>query len=122
MEEGRRVEKITVGTGIDVSTHNGAVDWDTHGLPVELGVEKKLGITKEDIGSKISVEEYNATCRSEVMKYTAEWRNLTERIGYWVDMDDPYITYDNLPHQTPARKSADRRWSADHTEYPSLPW
>ncbi|MBS7301733.1 MAG: isoleucine--tRNA ligase [Bacteroidales bacterium] len=69
--------------------------WDTHGLPVELGVEKKLGITKEDIGSKISVEEYNATCRSEVMKYTAEWRNLTERIGYWVDMDDPYITYDN---------------------------
>ena len=69
--------------------------WDTHGLPVELGVEKKLGITKEDIGSKISVEEYNATCRSEVMKYIAEWRNLTERIGYWVDMDDPYITYDN---------------------------
>ena len=69
--------------------------WDTHGLPVELGVEKKLGITKEDIGTKISVEEYNATCRSEVMKYTAEWRNLTERIGYWVDMDDPYITYDN---------------------------
>ena len=69
--------------------------WDTHGLPVELGVEKKLGITKEDIGSKISVEEYNRTCRSEVMKYTAEWRNLTERVGYWVDMDDPYITYDN---------------------------
>ena len=69
--------------------------WDTHGLPVELGVEKKLGITKEDIGTKISVEEYNRTCRQEVMKYTAEWRNLTERIGYWVDMDDPYITYDN---------------------------
>ncbi|MCQ2141800.1 MAG: isoleucine--tRNA ligase [Bacteroidales bacterium] len=69
--------------------------WDTHGLPVELGVEKKLGITKEDIGTKISVAEYNATCRQEVMKYTAEWRNLTERIGYWVDMDDPYITYDN---------------------------
>ena len=69
--------------------------WDTHGLPVELGVEKKLGITKEDIGNKISVAEYNATCRQEVMKYTAEWRNLTERIGYWVDMDDPYITYDN---------------------------
>ena len=69
--------------------------WDTHGLPVELGVEKKLGITKEDIGTKISVEEYNAACRREVMKYTAEWRNLTERIGYWVDMDDPYITYDN---------------------------
>ena len=69
--------------------------WDTHGLPVELGVEKKLGITKEDIGSKISVADYNAACRREVMKYTAEWRNLTERIGYWVDMDDPYITYDN---------------------------
>ena len=69
--------------------------WDTHGLPVELGVEKKLGITKEDIGKKISVEEYNRTCREEVMKYTAEWRTLTERIGYWVDMDDPYITYDN---------------------------
>ncbi|MDO5320803.1 MAG: isoleucine--tRNA ligase [Bacteroidia bacterium] len=69
--------------------------WDTHGLPVELGVEKKLGITKEDIGKTISVEEYNRTCRSEVMKYTAEWRTLTERIGYWVDMNDPYITYDN---------------------------
>ena len=69
--------------------------WDTHDLPVELGVEKKLGITKEDIGTKISVEEYNKTCREEVMKYTKEWRTLTERIGYWVDMDDPYITYDN---------------------------
>ena len=69
--------------------------WDTHGLPVELGVEKKLGITKEDIGTKVSVEEYNKACRTEVMKYTAEWRNLTERIGYWVDMEDPYITYDN---------------------------
>ena len=69
--------------------------WDTHGLPVELGVEKKLGITKEDIGVKISVEDYNSACRQEVMKYTAEWRNLTERVGYWVDMDDPYITYDN---------------------------
>ena len=69
--------------------------WDTHGLPVELGVEKKLGITKEDIGKTISVGEYNKTCRQEVMKYTEEWRNLTERIGYWVDMDDPYITYDN---------------------------
>jgi len=79
-------------TGFKVRRRAG---WDTHGLPVELGVEKKLGITKEDIGTKISVEEYNATCRSEVMKYTAEWRNLTERIGYWVDMDDPYITYDN---------------------------
>ena len=69
--------------------------WDTHGLPVELGVEKKLGITKADIGTKISIEEYNRTCRAEVMKYTAEWRNMTERVGYWVDMDDPYITYDN---------------------------
>ncbi len=69
--------------------------WDTHGLPVELGVEKKLGITKEDIGRKISVEEYNRCCRAEVMKYTAEWRTLTERIGYWVDMDDPYVTCDN---------------------------
>lgn len=69
--------------------------WDTHGLPVEIGVEKKLGIRKEDIGHKISVEEYNDTCRREVMKYTAEWVNMTERIGYWVDMNDPYITYDN---------------------------
>lgn len=69
--------------------------WDTHGLPVELGVEKKLGITKEDIGKKISVEEYNATCRKEVMKYTAEWVDMTEQIGYWVDMEHPYITYDN---------------------------
>lgn len=69
--------------------------WDTHGLPVELGVEKKLGITKEDIGKKISVDDYNRACRSEVMKYTAEWRKLTEQIGYWVDMDNPYITYDN---------------------------
>ena len=69
--------------------------WDTHGLPVELGVEKKLGITKEDIGKKISVEEYNDTCRKEVMKYTKEWMTLTDRIGYWVDMNDPYITYDN---------------------------
>ena len=79
-------------TGFKVRRRAG---WDTHGLPVELGVEKKLGITKEDIGRKISVEEYNRTCRQEVMKYTAEWRTLTERIGYWVDMDDPYITYDN---------------------------
>ena len=69
--------------------------WDTHGLPVELGVEKKLGITKEDIGTTISVDEYNSACREEVMKYTAEWRKLTELIGYWVDMDNPYITYDN---------------------------
>ena len=69
--------------------------WDTHGLPVELGVEKMLGITKEDIGKKISVDEYNAACRREVMKYTAEWTNLTKLMGYWVDLDDPYITYDN---------------------------
>ncbi len=69
--------------------------WDTHGLPVELGVEKKLGITKADIGTKISVEEYNATCRKEVMKYTKEWVSMTERVGYWVDMDDPYVTCDN---------------------------
>ncbi|GHT34292.1 hypothetical protein FACS189434_10180 [Bacteroidia bacterium] len=69
--------------------------WDTHGLPVELAVEKMLGITKEDIGKKISVDEYNAACRAEVMKYTAEWQNLTEKMGYWVDMDDPYITFDN---------------------------
>ena len=68
--------------------------WDTHGLPVELGVEKRLHITKADIGSKISVEEYNQACREEVMKYTAEWRSLTEKMGYWVDMDHPYITYD----------------------------
>lgn len=67
--------------------------WDTHGLPVELGVEKELGITKEDIGTKISIEEYNAACRKAVMKYTDIWNNLTERIGYWVDMEDPYITY-----------------------------
>lgn len=69
--------------------------WDTHGLPVELGVEKMLGITKEDIGTKISVAEYNKACRQEVMKYTKEWESLTELMGYWVDMDDPYITYDN---------------------------
>lgn len=69
--------------------------WDTHGLPVEIGVEKKLGITKADIGSKISVDEYNEACRKEVMKYTAEWRKLTSEMGYWVDLDHPYITYDN---------------------------
>ena len=69
--------------------------WDTHGLPVELGVEKMLGITKEDIGKKISVDEYNAACRHEVMKYTKEWTNLTKQMGYWVDLDNPYITYDN---------------------------
>ncbi len=69
--------------------------WDTHGLPVELGVEKLLGITKEDIGKSITVEEYNQTCRREVMKYTDLWEDLTQKMGYWVDMDDPYITYDN---------------------------
>ena len=69
--------------------------WDTHGLPVELGVEKKLGITKEDIGKKISVDEYNAACRQEVMKYTREWTALTKQMGYWVDLEHPYITYDN---------------------------
>ncbi|MFG6427727.1 isoleucine--tRNA ligase [Lepagella muris] len=69
--------------------------WDTHGLPVELGVEKSLGITKEDIGKKISVDEYNAACRSEVMKYTKEWTDLTHKMGYWVDLENPYITYDN---------------------------
>ena len=69
--------------------------WDTHGLPVELGVEKMLGITKEDIGKKISVDDYNAACRREVMKYTAEWTNLTKQMGYWVDLENPYITYDN---------------------------
>lgn len=67
--------------------------WDTHGLPVELGVEKELGITKEDIGKKISIEDYNKACREAVMRYTDVWNNLTEKIGYWVDLDDPYITY-----------------------------
>ena len=69
--------------------------WDTHGLPVELGVEKSLGITKEDIGKKISVDDYNMACRREVMKYTKEWEDLTHKMGYWVDTKDPYITYDN---------------------------
>ena len=69
--------------------------WDTHGLPVELGVEKALGITKEDIGKKISVDDYNEACRREVMKYTKEWSALTNSMGYWVDLDNPYITYDN---------------------------
>lgn len=69
--------------------------WDTHGLPVELGVEKSLGITKEDIGRKISVDDYNAACRREVMKYTKEWSTLTTSMGYWVDLDNPYVTYHN---------------------------
>ena len=67
--------------------------WDTHGLPVELGTEKELGITKEDIGTKISVEEYNEACKRTVMRYTDLWNDLTEKMGYWVDMNDPYITY-----------------------------
>ena len=74
--------------------------WDTHGLPVELGVEKNLGITKEDIGKKISVDEYNAACRREVMKYTKEWTDLTHKMGYWVDLDNPYITYDSKYMET----------------------
>ncbi len=68
--------------------------WDTHGLPIELGVEKELGITKEDIGTKISVEDYNAACRKAVMRYTDIWNDLTQKMGYWVDMEDPYITYE----------------------------
>jgi len=68
--------------------------WDTHGLPIELGVEKELGITKEDIGTKISVEDYNKACREAVMRYTDVWNDLTEKIGYWVDMEDPYVTYE----------------------------
>ena len=69
--------------------------WDTHGLPVELGVEKELGITKEDIGKKISVDDYNKACRTNVMKFTKEWTDLTHKMGYWVDLENPYITYDN---------------------------
>ena len=69
--------------------------WDTHGLPIELGVEKTLGITKEDIGKKITVEQYNLECRKDVMKYTDKWEDITNKMGYWVDMKDPYITYDN---------------------------
>ena len=72
---------------------NRKAGWDTHGLPVELGVEKELNISKEDIGTKISIEEYNEACKKAVMKYTDVWNNLTKRIGYWVDMDNPYITY-----------------------------
>src|SRR4028118_2316630 len=69
--------------------------WDTHGLPVELGVEKMLGITKEDIGKKISVAEYNETCRKEVLKYKDKWDEITTKMGYWVDLNNPYITFDN---------------------------
>ena len=67
--------------------------WDTHGLPIELGVEKELGISKEDIGNKISIEDYNQSCKAAVMKYTDIWNLLTRKIGYWVDMDNPYVTY-----------------------------
>lgn len=75
---------------------NRKAGWDTHGLPVELGVEKALGITKEEShGKKISVAEYNAACRKDVMKFTKEWEDLTQKMGYWVDMENPYITYDN---------------------------
>ena len=69
--------------------------WDTHGLPVELGVEKELNITKEDIGKSISIQEYNALCKKNVMKYKASWEKITNEMGYWVDMENPYMTYDN---------------------------
>jgi hypothetical protein len=69
--------------------------WDTHGLPVELGVEKELGITKEDIGVKITVEDYNKKCREVVMRYKDKWEEITEKMGYWVDMEHPYVTFDN---------------------------
>ena len=72
---------------------NRKAGWDTHGLPVELGVEKELNISKEDIGSKITIKDYNEACKNAVMKYTDVWNNLTKRIGYWVDMDNPYVTY-----------------------------
>ncbi|MBT5090744.1 MAG: isoleucine--tRNA ligase [Flavobacteriales bacterium] len=74
---------------------NRKAGWDTHGLPVELGVEKELGITKEDIGSTISIEDYNNACRTNVMKYKGSWEDITEDMGYWVDMQNPYVTYDN---------------------------
>lgn len=74
---------------------NRKAGWDTHGLPVELGVEKELGITKEDIGTKITIDEYNAACKKAVMKYTDIWNKLTKDMGYWVDMSDPYVTYDS---------------------------
>jgi len=74
---------------------NRKAGWDTHGLPVELGVEKSLGITKEDIGKSITVEEYNDACRTDVMKYTDLWEDLTDKMGYWLDMENPYITYES---------------------------
>jgi isoleucyl-tRNA synthetase len=79
---------------------NRKAGWDTHGLPVELGVEKELGITKEDIGKKITIEEYNKACRESVMRYTDKWNELTEKMGYWVDLNDPYITYTNKYMET----------------------
>ena len=74
---------------------NRRAGWDTHGLPVELGVEKELGINKDDIGSKISINEYNNACRSNVMQYKSSWEDITKEMGYWVDLDEPYITYTN---------------------------
>ena len=74
---------------------NRKAGWDTHGLPVELGVEKELGITKEDIGKTISVEDYNDACKKAVMRYTGVWNDLTEKMGYWVDTKNPYVTYEN---------------------------
>jgi isoleucyl-tRNA synthetase len=74
---------------------NRKAGWDTHGLPIELGVEKALGITKDDIGKTISIEDYNKACRADVMKYTDRWEDLTRQMGYWVDMKSPYVTYDN---------------------------
>jgi isoleucyl-tRNA synthetase len=74
---------------------NRKAGWDTHGLPIELGVEKELGITKEDIGKKISVEEYNRKCREAVMRYKDKWDDLTKKMGYWVDLNEPYITFEN---------------------------
>ena len=74
---------------------NRKAGWDTHGLPVELGVEKELGITKEDIGKTISIEQYNEACKKAVMRYTDVWNDLTEKMGYWVDTKNPYVTYEN---------------------------
>ena len=74
---------------------NRKAGWDTHGLPVELGVEEELGVTKEDIGNTISVEDYNKACRTNVMKYKSKWEDITKSMGYWVDMKNPYVTYDN---------------------------
>ena len=74
---------------------NRKAGWDTHGLPIELGVEKELGITKEDIGVKITVEEYNQKCREAVVRFKDKWDDITEKMGYWVDLNDPYVTYKN---------------------------